>query len=127
MDKLTDRLRKVASKIEVTGEATTDWSDEADNSWGAGYYPLPVRILSIIKRTTDWKPETHRVFPDDGTHLLMGKHKNKFDIGVADLQSLIKYGKLERIRVEDNKLKLYFGGEPLDMNEGHGRATSRKK
>ncbi len=81
-----------------------------DNTWGRGYVPLPKKLHhlprfgDIFRRVLD-----HKVWPDDGMHMIVVPSTTKLSLFADDLTSLIRVLGLVRIQVNDpGQMSFYF-------------------
>lgn len=91
-----------------------------DNSWGLGHYPIPKSLLSLGRFCDALRPaniEDHKVFPNDGVHMLTVKAGPKLSIMAADMRQLLKLG-LSRIQSNDmGKVSFYFEGHGVERDD----------
>lgn len=90
-----------------------------DNSYGAGYWPLPARLANIQTFITSSNKivKTHTVFPDTNMHMFTTNADTRFSIVENDLMTLIRLG-FVGIRVnEPGKIAIYFKGEPWKTSD----------
>lgn len=93
----------------------------SDNSWGAGYYPLPPKLHHLGQFADMFrKPLEHKVFPSaqGNTHMLTVPANTRFSIFGEDLKTLLRLG-LQRIQANDpGKISFYFlaDAEPAFSN-----------
>ena len=93
-----------------------------DNTFGRGYVPLPPELSGLGRFVENLRPNNlvdHKVFPDDGVHMLTAKVNTRLSIMVLDMKSLIKRG---LVRVQCNEigtLSFYFQvGMPAETRPG---------
>lgn len=88
----------------------------ADNSFGMGYYPLPPELSSLGRFVEALRPNAlvdHKVFVNEGVHMLVAKVSNRFSIMAADMKTLLRLG-LTRIQSNDpGTVAFYFEGYPV--------------
>ena len=87
-----------------------------DNSWGAGYYPLPVRLRSAERYVEALRaPIDHKVFPypDSNTHMLTVRADLRLVMMAEDIMALKSKLGLQRIQVnKPGEISFYFVSEP---------------
>lgn len=82
-----------------------------DNSYGAGYYPLPPKLAGLGRFAECLKPANlvdHKVFPEEGIHMLTAKVNTRFSIMVEDMKVLIRLGFLRMQSNEAGTVAFYF-------------------
>ena len=82
-----------------------------DNSFGAGYWPLPARLRRLLVYNISGSKRSHKVFPDDPTHMFTFDLQG-FNIMEKDLQTLMELGLVRIQSNEPNQISLYFRGDP---------------
>ena len=97
---LKESAEKQAIKIPNEGQ---------DNSWGAGYFPLPPKLHHLAQFSDIFRNVLdHKVWPYEGSHMLTVPASTKLSIMVDDMKSLIGLG-LTRIQVNDpGEISFYF-------------------
>ena len=82
-----------------------------DNSWGAGYYPLPLKLRSLNRFSDAFSKRNvldHRAFPEDGVHMITTKVGHGFSIMRADMEPLLRLGLVRMQSNESGTMAFYF-------------------
>jgi len=89
---------------------------DQDNSFGLGFYPLPARLSGLGRFVENLKPTKlldYKVWPRDGSWMLVAKADTRLSIMGEDMKSLIRLG-LVRVQCNDlGTLSFYFQDEPF--------------
>jgi len=82
-----------------------------DNSYGAGYYPLPPKLAGLGRFAECLKPANlvdHKVFPEEGIHMLTTKVNARFSVMGEDMKTLIRLGFVRMQSNEAGTVAFYF-------------------
>lgn len=106
-------MPRAAKKFYYLAHAAVAASVGKDNSYGAGFWPMPARFsqLPSLISCSNKILDTHRVFPDEPVHMFTVKSDTRFSIAEGDLKRLVEFG-LNQIKANDpGHVSLYFKGD----------------
>jgi hypothetical protein len=108
---LQDQWKRHEAESRRASESDNRRASEPDNSFGRGYYPLPPQLAGLGRFVSSLRPNNlidHKVWPDEGTHMLTARVDPKLSVMAADMKSLLKLG-LVRVQCNDpGTLSFYF-------------------
>jgi hypothetical protein len=86
---------------------------QKDNSYGAGYYPLPTKLRNLSRFSDAFHKANvieHKVFPDEGVHMITVDTMGRFGFSIMrlDMESLLRLG---LVRMQSNRpgtMAFYF-------------------
>lgn len=82
-----------------------------DNSYGAGYYPLPPKLSYLGVYADSLRPMNlvdHKVFPDEGIHMLTTRCGHRLSIMAQDMKTLLRLGLVRIQSNEPGTISFYF-------------------
>jgi len=82
-----------------------------DNSFGRGHHPLPARLAGLGRYCDALRPKnllSHKVFVDDGVHMLTIEAGHGFSVMREDMKSLLRAGLVRMQSNEPGEISFYF-------------------
>lgn len=123
--KTESKLRSAINQI-IEEELSLD----EDNSFGQGHYPLPASLSRLGRFVANLQPTklvNHRVWPQNGIHMLTAQVDTQLSIMAEDMKSLLSLG-LVRIQCnEPGTLGFYFKQKTPDSPKNESKKGTSLK